>query len=82
VLYDAMLHAVFLGFVISMVFAHASVIFPAVLGLPFEYRPAFYLHERAAGGHLWRARWLVSERNRTLTGTRLQRSRELTRPCL
>jgi hypothetical protein len=43
-LYDAMLHAVFVGFVISMVFAHAPVIFPAVLGLPLEYRPAFYLH--------------------------------------
>jgi hypothetical protein len=43
-LYDAMLHAVFLGFVISMVFAHAPIIFPAVLGLPLEYRPAFYLH--------------------------------------
>jgi len=43
-LYDAMLHAVFIGFVISMVFAHAPVIFPAVLGLPVEYRPAFYLH--------------------------------------
>jgi hypothetical protein len=42
--YDAMLHAVFLGFVISMVFAHAPIIFPAVLGLPLEYRPAFYLH--------------------------------------
>jgi hypothetical protein len=44
VLYDAMLHAVFIGFVISMVFAHAPVIFPAVLGVPLEYRPAFYLH--------------------------------------
>jgi hypothetical protein len=43
-LYDAMLHAVFIGFVISMVFAHAPVIFPAVLGLPLEYHPAFYLH--------------------------------------
>ena len=42
--YDAMLHGVFLGFVISMVFAHAPVIFPAVLGLPLDYRPAFYLH--------------------------------------
>jgi hypothetical protein len=29
--YDAMLHAVFLGFVISMVFGHAPVIVPAVL---------------------------------------------------
>ena len=42
--YDAMLHAVFLGFVISMVFAHAPVIFPAVLRVPLVYRPAFYLH--------------------------------------
>ena len=44
VVYDALLHAVFLGFVMSMVFAHAPVIFPAVLGLPLAYRPAFYLH--------------------------------------
>lgn len=43
-LYDATLHAVFLGFVMSMVFAHAPVIFPAVLGRPLEYRPAFYAH--------------------------------------
>ena len=42
--YDATLHAVFIGFVISMVFAHAPVIVPSVLGLPLEYRPAFYLH--------------------------------------
>jgi hypothetical protein len=42
--YDAMLHAVFIGFVISMVFAHAPVIFPAVLGLPMPFRGAFYLH--------------------------------------
>jgi hypothetical protein len=42
--YDALLHTVFLGFVISMVFAHAPIIFPAVLGLPLVYRPAFYLH--------------------------------------
>ncbi len=42
--YDAMLHAVFLGFVISMIFAHAPIIFPAVLGLPLPYRPWFYAH--------------------------------------
>jgi hypothetical protein len=42
--YDAMLHAVFVGFVISMVFAHAPVIFPAVLGLPMPFHRAFYLH--------------------------------------
>ncbi|MCC7415574.1 MAG: hypothetical protein IT176_00420 [Acidobacteria bacterium] len=44
VVYDAMLHAVFLGFVMSMVFAHAPVIFPAVLGRPLLYGPRFYLH--------------------------------------
>lgn len=44
VLYDAMLHAVFLGFVLSMVFAHAPVIFPAILGVPLPYRPRFYGH--------------------------------------
>ncbi len=42
--YDAMLHAVFLGFVMSMIFAHAPIIFPAVLGLPLPYRPWFYGH--------------------------------------
>lgn len=41
--YDAMLHAVFLGFVMSMVFAHAPVIVPAVLGRPFPYRPVLYV---------------------------------------
>jgi hypothetical protein len=42
--YDAVLHAVFVGFVISMVFAHAPVIVPAVLGRPLAYSPWFYLH--------------------------------------
>jgi hypothetical protein len=42
--YDAMLHALFLGFVVSMVFGHAPVILPAVLGLPLPYRPWFYGH--------------------------------------
>ena len=41
--YDAMLHAVFLGFVISMIFAHAPVIVPAVLGRPLPFRRSFYL---------------------------------------
>jgi hypothetical protein len=44
VLYDATLHAVFVGFVLSMVFAHAPVIFPAVLGIPLTYHPRFYIH--------------------------------------
>jgi hypothetical protein len=42
--YDAMLHAVLLGFVMSTVFAHAPVIVPAVLGRPLLFRPRFYLH--------------------------------------
>jgi hypothetical protein len=42
--YDAMLHAVLLGFVFSMIFGHAPIIFPAVLGIPIAYRPAFYVH--------------------------------------
>ncbi|MBX3001029.1 MAG: hypothetical protein KF893_21080 [Caldilineaceae bacterium] len=41
--YDALLHAIFLGFVFSMIFGHAPIIFPAVLGLPIEYTPRLYL---------------------------------------
>ena len=41
---DAMLHAIFLGFVISMVYGHAPVILPAVLRVPLPYRPVFYGH--------------------------------------
>jgi hypothetical protein len=42
--YDAMLHTVFLGFVFSMIFAHAPIIFPAVTGLRLPFRPVFYVH--------------------------------------
>jgi hypothetical protein len=35
--YDAVLHAVFLGFTISMIMAHAPVILPAVLRRPLPY---------------------------------------------
>lgn len=42
--YDASLHAVFLGFVISMVFGHAPIILPAVLRRPLPYHPRFYVH--------------------------------------
>ncbi len=41
--YDAILHALFVGFVFSMIFGHAPIIFPAVLGIRVAYRPAFYL---------------------------------------
>lgn len=41
--YDAVIHAVFLGFTMSMIMAHAPVILPAVLARPLPYRPVFYL---------------------------------------
>lgn len=40
--YDAALHAVLVGFVISMIFGHAPIIFPAVLRLPITFNPIFY----------------------------------------
>lgn len=42
--FDAELHALFLGFVIGMVFAHAPVIVPAVFRAAVPYRPHFYVH--------------------------------------
>ena len=41
--YDAALHAVFVGFVFSMVFGHAPVILPAVLRIRYPYHPVLYL---------------------------------------
>lgn len=40
--HDAALHALFLGFVFSMVFGHAPIILPAVLRVALPYRPVFY----------------------------------------
>jgi len=42
--YDAALHSFFLGFVFSMIFGHAPVIFPAVLHVPPCFRGTFYAH--------------------------------------
>jgi hypothetical protein len=42
--HDAVLHAIFVGFVVSMIFGHAPVILPAVLGVALPYRPRFYVH--------------------------------------
>ena len=42
--YDAMLHAIFLGFVFSMIFAHAPIIFPTITGLALPFQKIFYLH--------------------------------------
>lgn len=41
---DAALHGVFLGFVLTMVFAHAPIILPALLKIAVPYSPAFYTH--------------------------------------
>lgn len=40
--YDAVTHAVLLGFTISMIMAHATTILPAVLHIKLPYRPAFW----------------------------------------
>lgn len=41
--YDAVLHAILVGFVFSMVFGHAPVIFPAVVRVRMPYHWTFYL---------------------------------------
>jgi hypothetical protein len=40
--YDAALHSVFVGFVIAMIFGHAPIIFPAILGVPISFSRLFY----------------------------------------
>jgi hypothetical protein len=40
---DAMLHAVFLGFVFSMILGHAPIILPALIPVDIIYRSIFYL---------------------------------------
>ncbi|TAK32975.1 MAG: hypothetical protein EPO40_01210 [Myxococcaceae bacterium] len=42
-LYDAALHGVFVGYVLSMVFAHAPIIFPAVARVSVPFSPLYYL---------------------------------------
>lgn len=41
---DAVLHSLFVGFVFSMVFGHAPVVFPTVLGVRIDFRPRFWAH--------------------------------------
>ena len=50
--YDAMLHALFLGFVFSMIFAHGPIIFPALLKRSVEFHWIFYLHFAILQGSL------------------------------
>ena len=42
--YDAMLHSIFLGFVFSMIFAHAPIILSTITGLSLPFQKSFYLH--------------------------------------
>ena len=66
--YDGVWHALLLGFVFSMIFGHAPIIFPALLGVQIRFSRLFYLHlallhltliVRTAGGVMlnfdWRA---------------------------
>lgn len=40
--YDAVLHSVLIGFVLSMVFGHALIILPAIARIRLRYAPALY----------------------------------------
>ena len=40
--YDTVIHAVFLGFTLSMIIAHSSTILPAILRRPLPYRPMMW----------------------------------------
>jgi len=42
--YDAILHTIYLGFVMAMIFGLAPIIFPAVLGKAIPFHNSFYLH--------------------------------------
>ncbi len=49
---DAFLHAFFLGFAFSMVFGHAPIIFPSVLGWRIPFYRRFYSHVILLNGSL------------------------------
>jgi hypothetical protein len=42
--YDAVLHALFLGFVVSMLFGHAPLILPSILNRPVPFQRRFHIH--------------------------------------
>lgn len=70
--YDAVVHAVFLGFTISMIMAHASSILPAVTRVPLPYRAAMYgpwaLLQLSLVLRLWGGDALGSEQARRIGG--------------
>ena len=41
--YDAALHTLFLGFVMSMIMAHAPIVIPALAGLAFPFHPSLWV---------------------------------------
>ncbi len=41
--YDAFLHSILIGFVFSMIFGHAPIIFPAIAKVKIPYHATFYL---------------------------------------
>lgn len=42
--YDVMIHAIFVGFVFSMIFAHAPIMVPAITGRAVGWSPGAYAH--------------------------------------
>lgn len=67
--YDAAIHAVFLGFTMSMIMAHAPMIMPAVLRIALPYVPVMYaplalLHVslliRLLGGDAYGLEWALT----------------------
>lgn len=56
--YDAVVHAVFLGFTLSMIMAHAPVILPAVLRRPLPYHPALLVSAGLLHGSLVLRLWV------------------------
>ena len=58
VAYDAVVHAVFLGFTLSMILAHAPVILPAVLRRPLPYHPVLWVPAVLLHGSLVARLWV------------------------
>lgn len=50
--YDTVVHAVTIGFTLSMIMAHAPIILPAVIGKPLPYRSAFWVPTVLVNGGL------------------------------
>lgn len=56
--YDVVVHAVFLGFTLAMIMAHAPVILPAVLRCPLPYHPLLIAPAVLLHGSLLARLWL------------------------